>query len=46
MNIDKKDIEQYLFEVREAVENDKYRIDRNAKRQNNINLFRDCDFVS
>ena len=41
LNIDKKDIEQYLSEVREAACNDRYRIDRNAKRQDNINLFLD-----
>ena len=41
MNIDKKDIEQYLFEVKEAVENNRYRLDQNAKRQDNINLFLD-----
>ena len=41
LNINKKDIEQYLSEVKEAVENDRYRLDRNAKRQDNINLFLD-----
>lgn len=41
MNIDKKDIEQYLSEVKEAVEKDNYRLDRNARRQDNINLFLD-----
>lgn len=41
MNIREKDIEQYLFEVKEAVENNRYRLDRNAKRQDNINLFLD-----
>lgn len=41
MNIKLKDIEQYLSDVKEAVETDKYRIDRNAKRQDNINLFLD-----
>lgn len=41
LNIDKKDIEQYLSEMKEAVENDRYRIARNAKRQDNINLFMD-----
>ena len=41
MDIDKKDIEQYLSEVKEAVEKDNYRLDRNAKRQDNINLFLD-----
>ena len=30
MNIDQKDIEQYLSEVKEAVEKDNYRLDRNA----------------
>jgi len=41
LNIRKEDIEQYLFEVKEAVENNRYRLDRNAKRQDNINLFLD-----
>lgn len=41
MNVNKIDIEQYLSEVKEAVENDRYRLDRNARRQNNINLFLD-----
>ncbi len=41
MNIREKDIEQYLFEVKEAVENNRYRLDQNAKRQDNINLFLD-----
>ena len=41
LNIEKKDIEQYLSEVKEAVEKDRYRLDRNAKRQDNINLFLD-----
>ena len=39
MDIDKKDIELYLSEVKEAVENGIYRIDRNASRQDNINFF-------
>lgn len=39
--IEKKNIEQYLSEVKEAVGNDRYRLDRNAKRQDNINLFLD-----
>ena len=30
LNIDQKDIEQYLSEVKEAVEKDNYRLDRNA----------------
>ncbi len=41
MNIDKKDIEQYLSEVKDAVGNDRYRLDRNSKRQDNINIFLD-----
>lgn len=36
-----KDIEQYLSEVKEAVENNNYRLDRNARRQDNIHLFLD-----
>ena len=41
MSINKKDIEQYLSEVKDAVGNDRYRLDRNSKRQDNINLFLD-----
>lgn len=41
LSIDKKDIEQYLSKVKEAVKNDKYRIERNARRQDNVNLFLD-----
>ena len=41
MTINKSDIEQYLFEVKEAVQNNRYRIDRNRKRIDNINLFID-----
>lgn len=41
LNINQKDIEQYLSEVKEAVEKDNYRIARNSKRQDNINLFLD-----
>ena len=41
MIIDKKNIEQYLSEVKEAVGNDRYRLDRNSRRQDNINLFLD-----
>lgn len=39
MNIDQKKVEQYLSEVKKAVEQDNYRIDRNSRRQENINLF-------
>ena len=41
MNIDKKDIEQYLSEVKDAVKKDNYRLTRNTRRQDNINLFLD-----
>lgn len=41
LNIKMGDIEQYLFEMKAAVENDRYRIERNTKRQDNINLFLD-----
>lgn len=41
MIIYQKDIEQYLSEVKEAVENNNYRLDRNARRQDNIHLFLD-----
>ena len=41
LHIEKKDIEQYLSEVKEAVKNDRYRIERNARRQDNLNLFLD-----
>lgn len=39
LKIKMKDIEQYLLEMKEAVENGRYRIERNAKRQDNIDLF-------
>lgn len=41
LNIDQKAIEQYLSEVKEAVENNNYRLARNTRRQDNINLFLD-----
>ena len=41
LNIAKKDINRYLAEVKEEVENGRYRIVKNARRQNNINLFLD-----
>lgn len=41
MNIDRKNIEQYLLEIKKAVEKNRYRIDRNTRRQDNINLFLD-----
>ena len=36
LKIDQKDIEEYLSEVKEAVEKDNYRLDRNARRRDNI----------
>lgn len=39
MEINKKDIENYLVEVKSAINNGRYRIDRNSKRQGNIDLF-------
>ncbi len=39
MSIKIKDIDQYLSEVKEAVKKGNYRLDRNAKRQENIDLF-------
>lgn len=41
MNIGQKDVEQYLSEVKEAVGSNNYRLDQNARRQDNINLFLD-----
>lgn len=41
MRIEMKDIELYLSELKAAVENNRYRIDKNLKRQDNINLFLD-----
>lgn len=39
MRIEAKDIERYLSEMKNAVENNRYRIDRNSKRQDNMELF-------
>ena len=41
MTVTIEDIEKYLSEVKEAVRNNNYRIDRNRKRQANIDLFTD-----
>ena len=41
MGIKKQDIEKYLSDVKSAVRKDRFRIDRNARRQDNINLFLD-----
>ena len=39
MNIDINDIELYLSDVKEAINNDRYRLDRNTNRKDNIDLF-------
>ncbi len=41
VNINQRDIEQYLSEVKDAVEKNNYRLARNARRQDNIKLFLD-----
>lgn len=41
MNITWKDIEVYLSQVKDAVKKDRYRIARNSRRRDNIDLFLD-----
>ena len=41
LDIEKKDIELYLSEVKEAVASGRYRLDRNSRRQDNISFFLD-----
>lgn len=41
MDITQNDIDNYLTEIKEAIRNNKYRIERNPHRQDNINLFLD-----
>ena len=41
MSVTMEDIEKYLSEVKEAVRNNRYRIERNKNRQANIDLFLD-----
>ena len=41
MDITQNDIDIYLTEVKEAIRNNRYRIERNPRRQDNINLFLD-----
>lgn len=41
MKVNKKDIENYLSEVKTAITNNRYRIARNNKRTDNIDLFLD-----
>lgn len=39
MNIKRSDIDVYLEEVKEAIRKNRYRIERNSHRQNNVSLF-------
>ncbi len=39
MSITKQEIEDYLVEIKEAIHKNRYRIERNAQRQNNLDLF-------
>ena len=39
LNITQNEIKVYLEEVKEAIQNDRYRIERNSRRQDNIDLF-------
>lgn len=41
MKLEVKEIERYLSDLKDAVEKNRYRIDRNIKRQDNIRLFLD-----
>lgn len=41
LTINQNDIEQYLSGVKDAVEKGCYRLDRNVRRQDNIDLFMD-----
>ena len=39
MDITQNEIEVYLAEVKEAIQNNRYRIQKNSRRQDNIDLF-------
>ena len=41
LNISRCEIEKYLLEVKNAIQGNRYRIERNSHRQDNINLFLD-----
>lgn len=41
MDITQNDIDIYLAEVKDAIRKNRYRIERNSRRQDNINLFLD-----
>ena len=44
LNISRCEIEKYLLEVKNAIQGNRYRIERNSHRQDNINLFLDYVF--
>lgn len=39
MDINQNEIEVYLTEVKKAIQNNRYRIEKNSRRQDNIDLF-------
>jgi len=41
LDITKNDIDIYLAEVKESIRNNRYRIEQNPRRQDNVNLFLD-----
>ena len=41
LNITKEEIENYLTDIKNAIQNNQYRIERNSRRQDNLNLFVD-----
>lgn len=41
LNITKEKIENYLTDIKNAIQNNQYRIERNSRRQDNLNLFVD-----
>lgn len=41
MNVTRTEIEEYLLEVKDAVRGNRYQIERNKNRQDNIDLFTD-----
>lgn len=45
LNISRCEIEKYLLEVKNAIQGNRYRIERNSHRQDNINLFLDYVIV-
>ena len=41
LNTTKEEIENYLTDIKNAIQNNQYRIERNSRRQDNLNLFVD-----